>query len=128
MLKLRYRYFGCSHRDGYGVYKWEPRLDFRRLAEIRELVDVPLVLHGASGVDDESIKRAITGGICKINIATELKIPMAEAIQEVFRSRPDENDPRKYMGPAKEAVKEVVRNKIRLCGCSGLADELEGIR
>ena len=112
----------------HGVYIWEPRLDFRRLAEIRELVDVPLVLHGASGVDDESIKRAITGGICKINIATELKIPMAEAIQEVFRSRPDENDPRKYMGPAKEAVKEVVRNKIRLCGCSGLADELEGIR
>ncbi|NLX69939.1 MAG: class II fructose-1,6-bisphosphate aldolase [Clostridiales bacterium] len=112
----------------HGVYKWEPKLDFKRLAEIRELVDVPLVLHGASGVDDESIKKAITGGICKINIATELKIPMAEAIQEVFRAKPDENDPRKYMGPAKEAVKEVVRKKIRLCGCNGLADELEGLR
>jgi len=110
----------------HGVYKWEPKLDFKRLEDIRKLVDVPLVLHGASGVDDKSIKRAIAGGICKINIATELKIPMAEAIQGVFRKDPEENDPRKYMGAAKEAVKEVVRKKIRLCGCNGLADELEG--
>ncbi|MFO7294523.1 MAG: class II fructose-1,6-bisphosphate aldolase [Clostridia bacterium] len=112
----------------HGVYKWEPKLDFKRLSDIRKLVDVPLVLHGASGVDDDSIKRAIAGGICKINIATELKIPMAKAIQEVFRVKPEENDPRNYMGAAKEAVKEVVRRKIRLCGCNGLADELEGYR
>nr|MBO2494300.1 fructose-1,6-bisphosphate aldolase, class II [Clostridia bacterium] len=112
----------------HGVYKWEPKLDFKRLSDIRKLVDVPLVLHGASGVDDDSIKRAIAGGICKINIATELKIPMAKTIQEVFRVKPEENDPRNYMGAAKEAVKEVVRRKIRLCGCNGLADELEGYR
>jgi len=112
----------------HGVYRWEPKLDFKRLEEIRKLVDVPLVLHGASGVDDDSIKRAIAGGICKINIATELKIPMAEAIQEVFRKNPEENDPRRYMGAAKEAVKEAVHKKIRLCGCNGLADELEGCR
>nr|PZN09571.1 MAG: hypothetical protein DIU64_08510 [Caldicoprobacter oshimai] len=98
------------------------------MSDIRKLVDVPLVLHGASGVDDDSIKRAIAGGICKINIATELKIPMAKTIQEVFRVKPEENDPRNYMGAAKEAVKEVVRRKIRLCGCNGLADELEGYR
>lgn len=78
----------------HGVYKGEPKLDFKRLAEIKALVDVPLVLHGASGVPDESIKKAISGGICKINIATELKIPMACAIQEVFRAKPGENDPR----------------------------------
>ncbi|MFS8500987.1 MAG: class II fructose-bisphosphate aldolase [Caldicoprobacter sp.] len=112
----------------HGVYKWEPKLDFKRLSDIRKLVDVPLVLHGASGVDDDSIKRAIAGGICKINIATELKIPMAKAIQAVFQFDPEENDPRNYMGAAKKAVKEVVRRKIRLCGCNGLADELEGYR
>jgi tagatose bisphosphate family class II aldolase len=107
----------------HGVYKGEPKLDFKRLAGIKALVDVPLVLHGASGVPDESIRKAIGGGICKINIATELKIPMAHAIQEVFRIKPEESDPRKYMGAAKEAVKEAARQKIRLCGCNGLADE-----
>jgi tagatose bisphosphate family class II aldolase len=108
----------------HGVYKGEPRLDFERLAAIKERLSLPLVLHGASGVPEESIKAAIRGGISKINIATELKIPMAHAIQQVFKEKPEENDPRSYMGAAKEAVKEVVRQKIRLCGCSGLADEL----
>lgn len=108
----------------HGVYKGEPKLDFKRLAAIRERVSLPLVLHGASGVPEDSVKTAIQGGICKINIATELKIPMANAIQQVFEENPEENDPRNYMGAAKEAVKEVVRQKIRLCGCSGLADEL----
>jgi len=109
----------------HGEYKWEPKLDFERLMKIRDLVDVPLVLHGASGVPDESIRKAVANGICKINIATELKIPMAHAIQEVFRTNPKENDPRNYMGAAKIAVKEVVRQKIRLCGCNGLADDME---
>ncbi|HHY81148.1 MAG TPA: tagatose-bisphosphate aldolase subunit KbaY, partial [Clostridiales bacterium] len=109
----------------HGVYKGEPRLDFERLSAIKETVDVPLVLHGASGVPDESIKEAIRRGICKINIATELKIPMADAIKECFKNNPDENDPRNYMGAAKEAVKKAVREKIRLFGSSGLADELK---
>jgi tagatose bisphosphate family class II aldolase len=112
----------------HGVYKGEPRLDFERLARIRDLVDIPLVLHGGSGVPDESIRKAIAGGICKVNIATELKLPMAHAIQEVFRKKPDETDPRNYMGAAKEAVKTVVRQKIRLCGCNGMADGMGGWR
>ena len=112
----------------HGVYKGEPRLDFERLAKIRDLVDIPLVLHGGSGVPDESIIKAIAGGICKVNIATELKLPMAHAIQEVFRKKPDETDPRNYMGAAKEAVKTVVRQKIRLCGCNGMADGMGGWR
>ncbi len=109
----------------HGEYKGEPKLDFKRLMSIKELVDVPLVLHGASGIPDESIRKAIANGICKINIATELKVAMAHAIQEIFQRNPKENDPRKYMGAAKVAVKEVVRQKIRLCGCDGLADDLE---
>ena len=112
----------------HGVYKGEPKLDFERLTQIRNMLTLPLVLHGASGVPDDSIREAIKRGISKINIATELKIPMAEAIQECFRKNPRENDPRNYMGAAKEAVKRVVKNKIRLCGCNGLADELRVIK
>jgi tagatose bisphosphate family class II aldolase len=108
----------------HGMYKGEPKLDFERLSSIRELLDLPLVLHGASGVPNDSIKEAVRRGICKINIATELKLPMALAIQECFRKNPGESDPRKYMGAAKQAVKRVVKDKIRLCGTSGLADEL----
>lgn len=108
----------------HGEYKGEPKLDFERLSAIKELINLPLVLHGASGVPDDSIREALRRGICKINIATELKIPMAKAIQECFRLNPKENDPRNYMGAAKEAVKSVVREKIRLCNSSGLADRL----
>ena len=110
----------------HGLYKGEPKLDFDRLSAIRRKVEIPLVLHGGSGVYDNAIREAISRGICKINIATELKVPMAQAIQYVFESNPKENDPRQYMGKAKEAVKEVARRKIRLCGSTGRA--WEGIR
>ena len=108
----------------HGIYKGEPKLQFERLSEIRKTVDVPLVLHGASGVPEASIKEAIRRGITKINIATELKIPMAEAIKRSFSDNPRENDPRNYMGAAKKAVKKAVREKIQMCGSSGFADEL----
>ncbi len=86
----------------HGVYKEEPKLDFDRLAEIRAVVDVPLVLHGASGVPAEQVKKAIELGITKVNIATELKMPFAETLREVLVNKPNESDPRKYFGPAKE--------------------------
>jgi len=105
----------------HGMYKGEPKLDFERLSAINGLVDVPLVLHGASGVPDDSVREAIARGIAKVNIATELKNPMADAIKAVFAKNPEENDPRNYMGAAKADVKEMVRNKILLCGCDGLA-------
>lgn len=108
----------------HGEYKGEPKLDFKRLTEIHNLLSIPLVLHGASGVPDESVREAIRRGICKINIATELKVPMAKAIRECLANNPNESDPRNYMGAAKEAVKKVVREKIRLCNSSGLADNL----
>ncbi len=107
----------------HGVYKGEPKLDFNRLQEIRKIVDLPLVLHGASGVPDKSIRLAIKNGISKINIATELKIPLADKIKRCFADNPTENDPRKYLGLGKEAVIEVVRNKIKLCGLSGFLDK-----
>lgn len=107
----------------HGEYRGEPKLDFDRLGAIRNLVEIPLVLHGASGVPDESIREAIHRGICKINIATELKNPMVAAIRSCLAGNPKENDPRHYLGAAKEAVKKVVREKIRLCGCNNLASE-----
>lgn len=101
----------------HGMYKGEVKLDFERLKEIANLVDIPLVLHGASGVPDELVKKAIALGICKLNIATELKIPFANAIKEVFKNNPDESDPRKFLAPGERAIEEVVKEKIKLFGC-----------
>ena len=100
----------------HGLYKGEPKLDFDRLKEIREAVDVPLVLHGASDVPDELVKKAISLGICKVNVATDLKIPFSDAVKEYFIENPDANDPRKYMTPGKAAMKKIVEHKIRVCG------------
>jgi tagatose 1,6-diphosphate aldolase GatY/KbaY len=105
----------------HGVYRGEPRLDFARLSAIRGRVSVPLVLHGASGVPDGAVREALRRGIAKVNIATELKLPMAAAIRGALAD-PGQSDPRVYLGRARDAVREVVERKIRLCGCDGLAD------
>ncbi|MDI3480659.1 MAG: tagatose 1,6-diphosphate aldolase GatY/KbaY [Tepidanaerobacteraceae bacterium] len=100
-------------------YKGEPKLDFERLEKIKNLVAVPLVLHGCSGVPDDMVKKAIALGICKINIATDIKIAFAGALLDYFKDNPKEVDPRKYFKPAQEAVKDVVKSKIRLAGSCG---------
>lgn len=100
----------------HGLYKGEPKLDFERLKEIRGKVAVPLVLHGASDVPEEMVRKTIELGICKVNIATDLKIPFANAIKQYFKEHKDANDPRKYMTPAKRAMKEVIVAKIKMCG------------
>lgn len=99
----------------HGLYKVEPKLDFERLEKIRELVDIPLVLHGASGISVNDVRKCIERGICKVNIATELKIPFSDALKSYFNNNPDANDPRHYMEPAKLAMKEVVIDKIKMC-------------
>lgn len=103
----------------HGPYKGKPQLDFDRLKKIRDLVEVPLVLHGASGVADADITRAIGLGVCKINIDTELRQAFTAAVKEVLILRPDEIDPRKLLGPAREALKNVVKAKINLFGSAG---------
>jgi len=131
---------GTSH----GAYKFkaEPKLDFERLKTISEKVDVPLVLHGASsvpawiiekatkygaqlegakGIPEEHIKKAISLGIAKINIDTDLRLAFTATVREVLTNLPKEFDPRKILGPAKEAMKEVVKGKMRLFGSSGKA-------
>jgi fructose-bisphosphate aldolase class II len=131
---------GTSH--GAYKFKGEPKLDFERLKQIRERVDVPLVLHGASsvpqwiiekatkygaelagakGIPEDHIRKAIALGITKINIDTDLRLAFTATIREVLATSPKEFDPRKILGPAKEAMKEVVKAKMRLFGSSGKA-------
>lgn len=100
----------------HGLYTKKPKIDFQRLGEIREVVSVPLVLHGASDVPDEYVRRTIALGVCKVNVATELKIAFSNAVKAWFVDNPDGNDPRFYMRVGMEAMKAVVRSKIRVCG------------
>ncbi|ECP3865969.1 tagatose-bisphosphate aldolase subunit KbaY, partial [Salmonella enterica] len=99
----------------HGLYTKKPQIDFQRLAEIREVVDIPLVLHGASDVPDEYVRRTIELGVCKVNVATELKIAFATAVKKWFAENPEGNDPRYYMRVGMDAMKEVVRSKITIC-------------
>ncbi|WP_181946925.1 class II fructose-bisphosphate aldolase, partial [Klebsiella pneumoniae] len=79
----------------------------------------PLVLHGASGLSEQDVQHCIRRGICKVNVATELKIAFADALKGYFYNNPAANDPRHYMQPAKAAMKEVVTRIIGVCGSEG---------
>lgn len=103
----------------HGLYTRPPKIDFQRLADIRRVVEIPLVLHGASDVPDADVRRTIELGICKVNIATELKIAFAGAVKQWFAQNPQGNDPRYYMRAGMDAMKQVVRRKIQVCGCAG---------
>ena len=100
----------------HGLYKGEPMLEQERLSNIRQVVSVPLVLHGASGVPDEAVREAIRRGICKVNYATELRIAYSNGIKEVLKTDPDIIDPKKYGAIGKKYVKTFVMEKIRNCG------------
>lgn len=133
---------GTSH----GAYKFagEPRLDFARLEKISALLpNYPLVLHGASsvipkylemcnqygaaipgakGVPEDMLREAAKWGVCKINVDTDLRMAMTAAIRKVLVEQPAEFDPRKYLGPGRDAIEEIVQNKIKnVFGCSGSA-------
>jgi len=105
----------------HGIYKGDPNIDFDRIGRIASKVSVPLVLHGGSGIPEDQVKRAVSLGMSKMNVATELRIVFSDAIKRVFAENPDENDPRKYMIPAKQALKAAAIEKMRLCGSIGKA-------
>lgn len=105
----------------HGFYKGEPKLDFDRLEEIRKVVSIPLVLHGASGVPNESVIKAITLGICKVNFATELRVAFTEGVREILISDDKVYDPKKYNKVGREKVKQLVMNKMKVCGSEGKA-------
>lgn len=130
---------GTSH----GAYKFKgnPQLDFERLETIEKLLPgFPLVLHGSSsvpkefvdlcnkyggkipgaaGVPEEMLKKASQMGVCKINIDTDLRLAMTACIRQLFVENPSEFDPRKYLGPGRTAIKNMVAHKMRdVLGCS----------
>jgi len=98
----------------HGFYKGTPKLEFDRLAQLRDAVSVPLVLHGSSGVPDEDVRRAITLGVCKVNFATELRVAYTEAVRACLA---DEGvyDPKKYGEAGRAAVTELVRHRMQIC-------------
>lgn len=100
----------------HGVYKGIPKLDVERLSAIKEVVSIPLVLHGTSGVPDEVVKECIRRGICKVNYATDLRIAFSKGVNEVLHDAPDTIDPKKYNAMAREHVKQYVMDKIKVCG------------
>jgi len=97
------------------------KLDIPRIERIRELTGVPLVLHGASGANDEEVRKGINAGICKINIDTRIRMEFTKKIRETIKENPEEIDPRKILGPAREAAKEIIRDRIRIFGSNGKA-------
>ncbi|MGR5177234.1 tagatose-bisphosphate aldolase subunit GatY [Vibrio parahaemolyticus] len=103
----------------HGLYKETPKLDFERLMDIASRVSIPLVLHGASGVPADDVSRCVSLGICKVNVATELKIAYADTLKQVFEQDPSVNDPRVYNIEAKKSMAQVIRQKIDICGSAG---------
>lgn len=104
----------------HGFYKGEPKLDFERLSEIRKMVDVLLVLHGASGVPEKDVKKAIELGISKVNFATELRAALTEGVRQALEDK-SIYDPKVYLNKGKKVLRETVIEKILMCGSSDKA-------
>ena len=104
----------------HGLYKGEPKLDFEKMKEIATLTQIPLVLHGGTGIDDEKIKKAIESGICKININTELQIEWTKGVIE-FINNNSAYDPRKIIKSGEKTMKEAINYKIKLLGSENKA-------
>jgi len=134
---------GTSH----GAYKFkkEPKLAFDVLQEVADrLPGFPLVMHGSSsvlkefkdlinkyggempnamGVPEDAVSKASKMAICKVNIDTDLRMALTAKIRQVFAEKPGEFDPRKYLGPGRTAIKEMVKHKLHVLGCAGKAAE-----
>lgn len=105
----------------HGFYAKTPVLDKARVSEIKKVVSIPLVLHGASGLSDEDVRECVQRGMCKVNFATELRVAYTDAGKKLLAEKPDTFDPKKLGVVGMEAVKELVKSRIRVCGCDGKA-------
>ncbi len=105
----------------HGIYKGEPKLDFQRMMEIKEKTNLPLVLHGGSGIPDELIKKSVTCGICKLNINTDLQIVWAKAVRSFLDENQSVYDPRKVIKAGEQAIKDKIDEKIHLLESNGKA-------
>ncbi len=135
----------CGTSHGAFKFKSEPKLAFDVLEEVgRRLPGFPLVMHGSSsvlkefkdlinkyggnmpdamGVPEAAISKAVKMAVCKVNIDTDLRMAMTAKIRQVFAEKPAEFDPRKYLGPARDAIKAMVKHKLQVLGCAGKAAE-----
>jgi tagatose 1,6-diphosphate aldolase GatY/KbaY len=106
----------------HGFYVGTPILDKERVSKIREVVEIPLVLHGASGLSDEDVRECVRRGICKVNFATELRAAYTDAGKKLLKEKPETFDPKKLGVVGMEAVKNLVKERIKVCGCDGKAN------
>jgi len=135
----------CGTSHGAYKFKSEPKLAFDIIQKIADkLPGYPLVMHGSSsvlkefkdlinkyggdmpdamGVPEEAISRAAKMAVCKVNIDTDLRMAVTAKIRQVLAEKPSEFDPRKYLGPGREAIKDMVKHKLRILGCAGKAAE-----
>ncbi len=135
----------CGTSHGAYKFKSEPKLAFDVIKKIGDkLPGFPLVMHGSSsvlkefidlinkyggnmpnamGVPEEAISKAAKMAVCKVNIDTDLRMALTAKIRQVFAEKPREFDPRKYLGPGRDAIKEMVRHKLHVLGCAGRAAE-----
>ena len=102
---------GSSH----GLYKKEPKLDFSRIAQIKNQTQIPLVLHGGSGIPIQALQLAIKTGINKINIATDINIAFFRSLQKILVDSPSTLFPSLLLKPAREAMVPVIEEKIDFC-------------
>jgi fructose-bisphosphate aldolase class II len=135
----------CGTSHGAYKFKSEPKLAFDVIEKIsKKLPGFPLVMHGSSsvlkefkdlinkyggnmpdamGVPEEAISKAAKMAVCKVNIDTDLRMALTAKIRQVFAENPAEFDPRKYLGPARAAIKNMVKHKLHVLGCNGRAKE-----
>jgi len=135
----------CGTSHGAYKFKKEPKLAFDVIQKCADrLPGFPLVMHGSSsvlrefidlinkyggdmpnamGVPEEAVSKAAKMAVCKVNIDTDLRLALTAKIRQVFAEKPSEFDPRKYLGPGREAIKEMVRHKLHVLGCAGKAAE-----
>jgi len=135
----------CGTSHGAYKFKTEPKLAFDVIQEIGErLPGYPLVMHGSSsvlkefvdlinkyggnmpnamGVPEDSVSKASKMAMCKVNIDTDLRLALTAKIRQVFAEAPAEFDPRKYLGPGRDAIKAMVKHKLHVLGCAGKAAE-----
>lgn len=106
----------------HGFYVGTPVLDKPRVSAIKEVVSVPLVLHGASGLSEEDVRECVERGMCKVNFATELRAAYTDAVKKLLEEKPETYDPKKLGNVGMEAVKEQVKIRMKMCGCDGKAE------
>ena len=105
----------------HGFYKGKPVLDLKRLEDIRARVEIPLVLHGASGLTDEDVRNCVKRGVCKVNFATELRNAYTEGVRKTLAENPALFDPKEFGKVGRARVKELVMQRMIVCGAAGKA-------